>query len=172
MESTYILTSNGELYHYGIKGQKWGVRRYQNKDGSLTPAGKKRVGKEYEKASKKTMRNLSKQHTRMYVDAYNKAANDMNRGGIEKFNSEQRKKFGDNYAQRDGYMADYESMFTKRVAKYFDKSLNDFYKNDKNFQKCEQLVDKYKMNEWHELAMKNTVVIDELRRTIEQDQYD
>lgn len=31
------------LYHYGIKGQKCGVRRYQNKDGSLTLAGKKRV---------------------------------------------------------------------------------------------------------------------------------
>jgi hypothetical protein len=31
-----------ELYHWGIKGMRWGVRRYQNKDGSLTPAGKKR----------------------------------------------------------------------------------------------------------------------------------
>lgn len=31
-----------ELKHWGIKGMKWGVRRYQNKDGSLTPAGKKR----------------------------------------------------------------------------------------------------------------------------------
>lgn len=28
-----------ELYHYGIKGQKWGIRRYQNEDGSLTEAG-------------------------------------------------------------------------------------------------------------------------------------
>ena len=32
------------LYHHGIKGQKWGVRRYQNKDGSLTNAGQKRYG--------------------------------------------------------------------------------------------------------------------------------
>lgn len=31
-----------ELYHYGVKGQKWGVRRYQNADGSLTTKGKKR----------------------------------------------------------------------------------------------------------------------------------
>ena len=31
-----------ELYHHGIKGQKWGVRRFQNEDGSLTPAGKRR----------------------------------------------------------------------------------------------------------------------------------
>lgn len=32
-----------ELYHHGIKGQKWGVRRFQNKDGTLTEAGKKRA---------------------------------------------------------------------------------------------------------------------------------
>lgn len=31
-----------ELQHHGIKGMKWGVRRYRNRDGSLTPAGKKR----------------------------------------------------------------------------------------------------------------------------------
>lgn len=33
-----------ELYHYGIKGQKWNVRRYQNEDGSLTAAGRIRYG--------------------------------------------------------------------------------------------------------------------------------
>ena len=34
------------IYHHGIKGQKWGVRRYQNKDGSLTPAGLRKASKE------------------------------------------------------------------------------------------------------------------------------
>lgn len=38
----YIYTKDGELYHYGIKGQKWGVRRYQDGNGRLTAAGKKR----------------------------------------------------------------------------------------------------------------------------------
>ena len=33
---------NNNLQHHGIKGQKWGVRRFQNKDGSLTSAGRKR----------------------------------------------------------------------------------------------------------------------------------
>ena len=36
------MNNNGlELKHYGVKGQKWGVRRYQNKDGSLTYLGRK-----------------------------------------------------------------------------------------------------------------------------------
>ena len=37
-----IYKQTTELYHSGIKGQKWGIRRYQNEDGTLTEAGKER----------------------------------------------------------------------------------------------------------------------------------
>lgn len=37
-----MQNNNNDLYHWGIKGMKWGIRRYQNKDGSLTSAGRKR----------------------------------------------------------------------------------------------------------------------------------
>ena len=42
---------NNYLYHHGIKGQKWGIRRYQNADGSLTAEGKAKKKEKRKSAS-------------------------------------------------------------------------------------------------------------------------
>lgn len=58
-----------ELYHHGVKGQRWGVRRYQNKDGSLTPAGKKQKRVNYaEEAKSMTDEELRSKINRMNLE--------------------------------------------------------------------------------------------------------
>lgn len=66
----YVHTD--ELCHHGIKGMKWGVRRYQNDDGSLTAAGKRRAAKDkYRKTEddafiryEKTIQSIEKNYKR------------------------------------------------------------------------------------------------------------
>lgn len=50
----------GELRHHGILGMKWGVRRYQNKDGSLTPEGRSRYGYAQDEGSKEVSKKFQR----------------------------------------------------------------------------------------------------------------
>ena len=59
---------NNSLAHHGIKGQKWGERRFQNPDGSLTPAGKARYNKT---EAKKEYKEAKKQYDKDFHKAYN-----------------------------------------------------------------------------------------------------
>lgn len=74
--------SNNTLSHAGVKGMKWGIRRFQNKDGSLTPEGKKRYGEhtsdesdthdDYKKArTAKSMATMSNKELRDVIERIN-----------------------------------------------------------------------------------------------------
>lgn len=62
-----------ELYHHGIKGQKWGVRRFQNPDGTLTAAGKKRYYTQTGSLSKRGLKEVHKA-TRRFTNKVASAA--------------------------------------------------------------------------------------------------
>lgn len=67
-ETTHVVANPSyELCHHGIKGQRWGIRRFQKKDGSLTKAGQKRYNKEMEelKDEKKVLRNKMRTQKKM-----------------------------------------------------------------------------------------------------------
>ena len=154
---------NTNLEHHGIIGMHWGVHRYQNEDGSLTKKGKRKVSAQYKKQKNAGDKEMAKQYTNLYVKAYNKSADTMNNGGIDKFNTAQRKKYGDNFSKRQGYEEDYEKQFNKLLSQNLDKTLYDFRSSTPAYQKADELVKKYNMKSWNELAKSDYEVIDKLR---------
>ena len=83
LPDNWQVDDEDSLAHHGIKGMKWGVRRYQNEDGSLTAAGKKRQ----EKTRKKEARKYAAKLRKGFVSIHNAAA-DKNNARLAALNKE------------------------------------------------------------------------------------
>ena len=95
-----MLLEDNYLAHYGIKGQRWGVRRFQNNDGTYTPAGRERYGNalteenyrakinEYEKRAQNATKPFTESYGKKYKDGTTTYRNDMDSlDGNKKFDS-------------------------------------------------------------------------------------
>ena len=66
----YRLIPEEELQHHGIKGQKWGVRRFQNADGSLTAKGKQRYDNDGDNTAKPEKKSKPVRVAKSFVKAF------------------------------------------------------------------------------------------------------
>lgn len=129
--------NNQSLSHFGVLGMKWGVRRFQNKDGSLTTAGKKRDQKEINKE-------IAKRNTDLFIKSNNDAAKQINGKWLEEFN----KKWSDAFEGYDDWQSspkysEYENEYIKNLSFLMNESLRNNPKSVINTKLGSTYVAKY-----------------------------
>lgn len=143
---------NNYLSHHGIKGQKWGVRRFQNEDGSLTAAGKRRLGvNKVEKLQKKAT------NARTSANEWDEMADHLSGKRSTKRRIKKIDKYRQNAAEDRAVAEKYDKKVEQKIAKKYstigdhsgkaryelDKGENIMRTHEKNASSLEALAKKY-----------------------------
>ena len=132
------MYNSDELYHFGIKGMKWGVRRYRNSDGSLTSKGKKRYNQmSNDKLQKVLYKQVKAERTRQSSWA--------NRWAVPNTIGTNSKKAQDKYyADRKRYRDSDEYKEALKKIKKLDRDVNsrkiDYEQYDKEYEKIQKSI--------------------------------
>lgn len=138
-----------ELYHFGIKGQKHGVRRWQNEDGSLTPAGYEHYG-----YTKRDIKSLRKSYNEHAFDADKFRANKIKSANTALEYTKQAKKYNQKITDLEGAK---EKNKARKLYKYQKKV-------DKNLRRAQEYVSK--SNEYSQKAEHAQAIADATYRAL------
>lgn len=145
------------LCHFGILGQKWGERRFQNEDGTLTEAGKERYSKEVREAIGRHQKKLDEDQVHNWVTANNRISRAWE---LEHLGDDFNKAWKASERLTDAHLEAADEWVATLIDHELTKVYAELANNSEDVKKAMDLIEKYKMYEWDDFSRK---AVDDLK---------